>query len=1213
MEVIMVTGVKKALLGILALFSGILSAKVDPDWGGNKHKNLVILQDILKNTPNTLVPVFICVPTGRVEWFLREQWPGVLEYYAEVVARLNGQTDLDQDFAQVTTEYLLSTIQNGIKSILTSRQWQFSQEEKDFFAQVAQKGGYLMVRSSGVEDNAGAANAGGNASIAYVEPTEDAVRRAMGEVVASYFGLQSLKNRVAGGEKLTDELVIPVLIQELVGEAIGGSTEVSDIPVSGVAYTTNQNLSDTTFKVTEINASYGHGEGIVANKVMADRYFITKSNNATGINIYPMLYHKKERLVPSGNEKKLIAKANDKSLANAAALTKKQISSLYAVLQKIEQAYGQPMDVEFVLLKEKVYIVQARPAMHTPANPSYFDVEKMNIADASDPINAITLVPGTGSLQCITNSEDIIVTKTLDQADQMQNSVSAKAVIVSTWASSLSHAAVNFMSHGTPCLYVQNIKQIEKELAQVSSSCPVIIDTQRGVIYFWKNERVSPQRYILNGWFEHPIERNISLFTDNMMVLPQIKNPMPKDAKLMQLMTQLKKSNLTMSERKELLDAACSRVDAYITLTECRVLKTGYLLSAQARASLDIFKNTYAQYVQEYKAAIARRATHFELLFHHKMLEALLYQLDGTGRLLAGYTYAYFLNDIFQKQGVQRIAQAKNIQHVRELEYASYCPTKELSQKWIDFITQLDACADTMSIAFKEQVIQFDAFMHSLEQSNNLSLWFATAFYQASKEIAINSDFVVNLIASTAQQHSEHQSFCDDVIAYQEKITSMRSKKGNGFARAADARATWTELKEALIDPMTSDLFVSNFHEASPTVQLIACGAMGDLIDVVDATIKELKVSTQILVRDRIAIFKEMLGDFKTMFKVWITEIMPQEALEYHYNWPLDTYLARVENIYTEIMQVSDDESMFKKSSTFGVDAAVLGSGTAFERHYPQTAEDMFMLIHQNTLAAVAGTIKQILGQKPLRDMLCIPELLISAKTELEANADIGMKMIGISFDANKTTLSYNIPLQNHSATLQLHYDNNLQECSCAVQFLGESRSRWEQVAALARMSQQLSGLDLVDEVFFDETAGVISWQWIIKNKEQLPIIGQCLIIMKYLSFGHDLNLEHLRAVYQGAERDATIKKIVRNYMQQFGSFYALEQIVDVDPNQVAVVSPAVSPVQRVVVNPPMPIRTFASRLMRLAAVATASAVVGGALGAGLAMVFNALTSSATA
>lgn len=1164
----MVKMVKIALLGFLAPFVGVISAQVDPNWGGNKHKNLIILQDILKNTPDAQVPAFICVPTGRVEQFLLEQWPGLLQWYAEVIARLNGQTDLDQAYAQMTTERILSIIQNNIKYILISGyhsitsgdrsifghcyKWQFTQEEKDFFAKVAQKGGYLMVRSSGVEDNAGAANAGGNASISYVEPTERAVRKAIGQVVASYFGLQSLKNRIAGGEKLTEELVVPVLIQELVGEVIDGAADQSDIPVSGVAYTTNQNLSDTSFKVTEINASYGHGEGIVANKVLADRYFVTKSsNNTSEINIYPMLYHKKERLVPSGNEKRLIAKTNDSRLANASALTKKQIGSLYAVLQRIEKAYAQPMDVEFVVVKDTIYIVQARPAMYRQANPSYFDVEKINTADVSDPINAITLVPGTGALQFIIDPKDIIITKTLDQADQMTNSVCAKVVIVSAWASSLSHAAVNFMSHGTPCLYVQSIKQIEKDLAQVSSSCPLVIDTQRGVIYFWKNKNILPQQYQIDGWFQHPIERNVSLFMDVMQVLPQVKSPIPKDTKLMHMMAQLKKSSLSIVERKELLDSVCNRIDSYMSLTECRILKTGYVLSAQARTALDLFKLTYTKYVSEYRAAIERRATNFELLFYHKMLEALLYQLDGTGRLLSGYTYAYFLNDIFQKQGVQRIVRTHNIQHVHELEFVSYCPSKELSQKWIDFITVLDACADNMNVKQKEKVILFDAFINALEQSNNLSLWFATAFYQTSNNQTIDRNFVQKFITSVVdQQCGDNQQFLSDVIAYQEKISSMRNQKGNWFACESDARATWQEIKEVLIEPMVDELFVDSFHKSSSTVQLIACGVMSDLIDVVDATIKELKVSTQIPLTDRMVIFKEMLGDFKTMLNVWIKDIMPEAALQYHYNWTLDVYLARLDELYNDIMQSSDDESMFKKSSGFGVDAAVLGSGTEFKRHYPQTAEDVFMLIHQNTLVAVAGTIKQIFGDGLLQEKLCVPEILVSAKTKLENNIYLSMRLIGISFKGDVTTLAYNIPLNNHSATLQLHYNSNLQECSCSVQFVGESRSRWEQVAALARMSPQLSGLQLIDEVSFDETAGVVSWQWIIKNDQQLPIILNFLTLMKEVSFVSNFTLENLYTVYQGADRDIAIKSIIRNYVQQFGSFYVLENILNQEPHQ---------------------------------------------------------------
>ena len=73
----------------------------------------------------------------------------------------------------------------------------------------------LMVRSSGKEDTKELANAGGNVSVANVEPSIVPFLTALKAVVISYFGEKSLKQRLlAGDASLFDKVPFtPVVVQ----------------------------------------------------------------------------------------------------------------------------------------------------------------------------------------------------------------------------------------------------------------------------------------------------------------------------------------------------------------------------------------------------------------------------------------------------------------------------------------------------------------------------------------------------------------------------------------------------------------------------------------------------------------------------------------------------------------------------------------------------------------------------------------------------------------------------------------------------------------------------------------------------------------------------------------------------------------------------------------------------------------------------------------
>lgn len=107
---------------------------------------------------------------------------------------------------------------------------------------------FVIVRSSGKEDSDVAANAGGNKSIPFITPSKQGISDAVGEVIASYFSVKSITQRLQSGDQsvFTEKPFVPVLVQEMIAEPnfAGMGSDTLDIPRSGVLFTRQPGRAD---------------------------------------------------------------------------------------------------------------------------------------------------------------------------------------------------------------------------------------------------------------------------------------------------------------------------------------------------------------------------------------------------------------------------------------------------------------------------------------------------------------------------------------------------------------------------------------------------------------------------------------------------------------------------------------------------------------------------------------------------------------------------------------------------------------------------------------------------------------------------------------------------------------------------------------------------------------------------------------------------------
>jgi len=1152
-------------------------------WCGNKHKNLVILRDIVQGMPGVAVPEFLGISTDRVEKFLKEHNPLIFADYetvcdqlmrdgspgrfSKMVARILPD-ELSQipvigkffQSAHVKQQNMaraiqrLGRIRKNIIACFNEHTFTFTELEKQFFTRSAQNGTYFMVRSTGIEDSQTVANAGGNVSVAYVKPDVQDISRAMGEVVASYIGEQSMRNRHAGGESLA--LCLPVLIQELIGEQQGGAAQEVNVPISGVAFTTRASLSSPDFSLVEINAAYGHGEGVVANRVCTDCYYLTPSKTRSGnIMIYPAIRKKTERLIPDEQKPGLKMHKNGDSAMMRSVLNVQQLKHMYEVFKKIEQKYGQPMDIEFVVqggiaqpnqmrstfsltsFQEKhvqesglgytLFIVQARPAMHYDMSPSYCMYD--NIApDCCTVGTGHTIVPGAAQALVVERALDIIIANTLDEADQRSNSATCKAVIVKEWASPLSHAAVNFTGRGIPCLCVQDIQMVARMLQRASSSQQVIIDPQRGCIIAAKMPRDTVQKYIMSGWFEHPAEKILSIFSDNPVCAAPYVTPIPQDGKLVTLLEEFKRSQ-DNHEQSRLLDQIVERISARCTLTEQR-MKFINIVHDPLWKNFVSFQHVLQNIFSELRFALDRGADRFEVLFYYKMLEALVYQQNDRGNVVNGFTYTYFLNELFVRQHIYRIMEQRKgaVLFADELGYASCCPDPELAQHWIACVKELMRLGDNSEYDLKA----LRSLLADIHEMEGLSLWFATEFYRMVKSSSTKSPAdIAQAMISYNEEEQQYGEIMQRLKRIKLLVSTLKESCAQPYATYTAVQAIWQQIDTEIISFVADEEMLCSIKCASSTIQWIACDFFAQIIDLIDTSMKTLKMSTAIALHNRMDQFKVMLKGFSRCCCTLM-------------NAPY--YIAKMRSILDDILERSDDESMFQRSNAFSVQAALYSSETTFKRHYPKTAEDMFMLVHQNSLSAIAQWNAQLLHDSLSGSILLPSELCeILAFIEEKAGAilreyDIGRPgRIGLNYTESGITVFYNMPLRNHSSTFQVVYDAAQQQCRIEVQFLGESRSRWKQVEILAELSEHLSGLRRDSSIVFDEPAGIVSWSWII-TPALLPMVFKYLGTMGRLSLTYgddDITLKTLRSLFKGPQKDAlhVIRAAISEYERVHG------------------------------------------------------------------------------
>ncbi|MBN1871354.1 MAG: hypothetical protein JW800_02160 [Candidatus Omnitrophica bacterium] len=213
-----------------------------------------------------------------------------------------------------------------------------------FYAKQVKKGNvWWSVRSSNIgEDSPEAAFAGLGDTYLFVSTNE-----LFENVIRNFSSFATPRALAYRAERHLDNRVShAVVVQEMV-----------DSDISGVIFTKDP-VTENKDRVV-INASYGLGEAVVSGMVQPDQYVTDKSTTREVKEAF--IGSKRVQVISRAEGPGTKTVSTPMALRNKRALSRAWVSRLTQAAKEIEAHYGFPVDIEFAIKGDTLYILQARP------------------------------------------------------------------------------------------------------------------------------------------------------------------------------------------------------------------------------------------------------------------------------------------------------------------------------------------------------------------------------------------------------------------------------------------------------------------------------------------------------------------------------------------------------------------------------------------------------------------------------------------------------------------------------------------------------------------------------------------------------------------------------------------------------------------------------------------------------------------------------------
>jgi phosphoenolpyruvate synthase/pyruvate phosphate dikinase len=280
------------------------------------------------------VPAFIVITSQFMDQYLKER------NFSKVISQI---TNPKSDSVRVLEFFEKEKISDNLMNILKN------EIELAKLDQVA-----VAVRSSGAdEDSTEHSFAGMFSSFLSQKGLQD-IEKSLRLCWASAYSERALAYRLENSLSVND-IKMGVVIQEMV-----------DPDVSGVMFTRNPiDLLDRNSII--IDSVWGLGEGLVSGELDADHYVYSRQNQE----ITSQLAEKKHFYRRDENGSGISKKEVSANKMKETTLNNHLIKELSAVGMSIESKYKFPVDIEWAIKNDILYILQARPIANLPKEAFY--------------------------------------------------------------------------------------------------------------------------------------------------------------------------------------------------------------------------------------------------------------------------------------------------------------------------------------------------------------------------------------------------------------------------------------------------------------------------------------------------------------------------------------------------------------------------------------------------------------------------------------------------------------------------------------------------------------------------------------------------------------------------------------------------------------------------------------------------------------------------
>ncbi|MES2198674.1 MAG: PEP/pyruvate-binding domain-containing protein [Chlamydiota bacterium] len=1054
---------------------------------GNKHEKLAKLANIFVDNPidGVQIPIFKGICHESVKAFLQNKDPSIFfawEELASSYAKYANPTDFIQDPSTVRSlEAIQTKIKTAFQNMTLKDLTHFDNDLSSWLGKVKDNDSKLMVRSSGLEDHEDFVNAGGNVSEAYVSPELSDIFLACGNVVASYFALPSLKNRIAAKiNPFSSEPILSVVLQELIGESIGGSREVKQIPASLVLFTHEPNESEQDFFVTKISATFGHGTGVVSScGVNSDTIHVVNSRIHFDKPLESYQNRVKEnRLVPVLNSHtgsiELSLIANPIELQEKRALSSEMIVRLMSLVKFIEKTFmNQAVDVEIIIRNDIIYIVQARPIVREKIAPTYIADELLyeTFPNLKETARAEVLVLGKGEVKIIRNSEEILLCDSLAEAEEKYIRGVHTTVIVEKKEPANSHPVVNFSSLGVLSLRMESLFTLKSVVQKITEGNPLVICPQSGRLWLWQEKALKADDFIKLGYYSHPAIRGIYFESPSVISSYSSKYRENLPPEILKAIVSLQEAKTTEIAKKALLE-----IQSFIPTKS-------YTYSKKTDKMIDLFTSKVQETVREIEKSCEEDAPRLEKMFHIKTLSTLLAKQPKDA------LHAYSLLDVYQaKRQTEEMLhyetrRIKQSLFATESKWKEFLPLKDHAissngaDQWEKFLLKLETFSDFTGVGSKKQL--FEKLLNQLVEyealptfMNLIALPLLTKKEKMGRtwfEFLGISYPALEVISELANSFTQSDEAILQVLDEKNKRLSRARHNLFLFSNPKTFDEGKKELLELLSFFSDKSEFLIPMKESSNLTKLLAMHCLEEVVEVTDLAIKAMKASSDFTVEEKVIRLRSLLNSNLDLLAAWV-EFKGIFRSSYH--------LSFLRTCLNEKMR-SNEEYLLFPSKDFSVEAALIENHAAIERHAPKTLEDIFTLIHQNQISMVKAITRVILPSECINNSTFSP-LLTAALEEfgeirqcsdylLDRNCTISLKDSGISF-------SYNIPLNNHSARFSLEY----QKDSSLVfhgKFFGEARNRWATFANWINILDEKQKVKLIGPVISTKQELIFSWK----------------------------------------------------------------------------------------------------------------------------------------